>query len=334
VYGGTDGTTAKTDVAKYATGGDSWANTPQIGTVPAGRSGHSSIGTAAGIIYIFGGTSGGTYLNDVLKYNTIDCSTVASCNDNNLCTIDRCTVGSCDYGIQPQGTDCTDGIFCNGALDTCDANGVCVHGGDPCAGEAICNSQCNETARNCLAPVGTPCDDGLFCTAVDICTGGICRGLPGDPCAGNPVCNSTCSETTSSCASLAGVDCDDGLGCTLVDSCDGTGHCSGTRSPCAATDPCRQCQDSNGTALCISPAGTPCLDDGIFCNGPEVCNNGFCQSAGNPCTSCPDACLEGDKRCSCGTASSGPPQSQSDATRIQGTGVVFLLAAILSSYLL
>jgi hypothetical protein len=335
IFGGTDGTTANADIKKYAVGSDNWSNTPSLGTAPSARSGHTSIGTNAGIVYIFGGVSGaGTYLNEIVKYNAIDCSAAPACNDDNLCTVDACVVGSCDYTNRASGFDCNDNLFCNGPSDTCDANGQCIHTGDPCAAEPLCNNQCNEASDNCLAPTGTPCNDNLFCTAVDICEGGICRGQPGDPCRGNPVCNATCNEATDSCASTSGVTCDDGFGCTLVDSCNGLGACVGSQSPCSATDVCRQCQDFNGTAVCLSPTGTTCPDDGVYCNGAEQCNNGFCEHVGNPCSTCPTLCIEAERRCDCVVPSSGSGAGESGATRSSGAvGFFLVVAALLSSLL-
>ncbi|MEK6676046.1 MAG: hypothetical protein AABZ47_10390, partial [Planctomycetota bacterium] len=60
--------------------------------------------------------------------------------------------------------DCNDGTVCTN--DIC-SDGFCLH------------------SNNTL-----PCDDGLFCTASDVCGGGICAGS-GDPCTGGQLCNET-----------------------------------------------------------------------------------------------------------------------------------------------
>ncbi|HUU82787.1 MAG TPA: choice-of-anchor J domain-containing protein, partial [Phycisphaerae bacterium] len=64
--------------------------------------------------------------------------------------------------------DCDDSLFCNGA-ETCDTNGVCQPGSDPCPGQL-----CNEVLDECGSCSGDPdCDDGNDCT-VDTCAAGAC----------------------------------------------------------------------------------------------------------------------------------------------------------------
>ncbi len=39
------------------------------------------------------------------------------------------------------------------------------------------------TEKGCFSPAGSPCNDGRFCTLVDLCNGfGACVGLEIDPC--------------------------------------------------------------------------------------------------------------------------------------------------------
>ena len=88
------------------------------------------------------------------------------------------TAGNCKAA--PNGSACTDGLFCNGA-DTCSAGTCSVHTGDPCPGpdgDGNCAESCNETADNCTAadPNGSGCNDGDACTADDICQEGMCNG--------------------------------------------------------------------------------------------------------------------------------------------------------------
>lgn len=66
-------------------------------------------------------------------------------------------------------TPCDDGLYCNGA-DTCDGNFACVHAGDPCSGEALCQDLCDEDADACTEqPDQTSCGNGLR-----HCSGGAC----------------------------------------------------------------------------------------------------------------------------------------------------------------
>jgi len=251
-------------------------------------------------VIIFGGAAAAANIyNDVYKLDTIDCTANTQCPDGNLCTIDGCRVGSCIYSYEQAGTPCNDTIFCNG-LDTCDANGVCTHLGDPCMGGLPCQNRCNETFPSCNNPPEDSCDDGAFCTSNDKCDGGgSCMGGP-DPCT-TSICLSTCDETADNCNTPAGVACTDGLYCTLQDVCDGVGNCVGSGDPCPGG--CRSCSEGNSSFVCASPAGTPC-DNNIYCDGVDTCDGvGNCISPGNPCVTagCPDGCDDDLDYCKCTT---------------------------------
>ena len=116
-----------------------------------------------------------------------------------------------DSCFDPAGTVCTaDANICTD--DQCDGAGVCGH------------------------PNNTdPCDDGLFCTANDTCTGGTCTGSATDCSGAGDQCNDgVCNETGDICEPQPKADgtvCDDGLYCTQTDECD-TGQCFGSNDPC------------------------------------------------------------------------------------------------------
>jgi hypothetical protein len=164
-------------------------------------------------------------------------------------------------------------VFCNGA-DTC-VGGTCTHPGDPCAAGAECQNHCDETADNCIAPNGFACTDGLFCTATDACDGaGTCVGA-GDPCAGGAECAASCNEVADNCFAATTLPCtDDGAVCT--------------------DDLC------NGVGACGHPPNTAPCDDGLFCNGADVCSAGACTHAGDPCVGgaeCVNTCDENADNC-------------------------------------
>ena len=100
----------------------------------------------------------------------------------------KCFEGVCDNASCmpvkfPEGTDCDDGIFCNGT-EQCSAGGKCVSSGNPCADGDLCNNVCNEEEKNCFAPENTSCDDGNPCTGENLCSAnGLClEGInPCDP---------------------------------------------------------------------------------------------------------------------------------------------------------
>jgi cysteine-rich repeat protein len=174
----------------------------------------------------------------------------ATCtSDGNPCTDDVCT-GTSALCTHPNNTaSCDDGVFCNGT-DTC-AAGVCGHAGDPCTGGAECNTFCNEATDTCFNAAGTPCspdsnvctndvcdgagmcthpnnsapcDDGLFCNGVDVCSGGVCTH-PGDPCTGGPECANVCDETNNTCNVAAGTPCTPAGDPCIQDVCNGNGQC-------------------------------------------------------------------------------------------------------------
>jgi anthranilate synthase/aminodeoxychorismate synthase-like glutamine amidotransferase len=142
----------------------------------------------------------------------IACTFDSDCDDAIACTVDVCNMGVCEN--TPNNALCDDGIFCNGA-EIC-AGGFCQSPGDPCGGLA-----CDEVGDQCLCNVdadcddanpctddfcvlgncenepgfeGFPCDDGLFCTSLDLCEGGTCEGTS-DTC----LPEETCDEANDLC---------------------------------------------------------------------------------------------------------------------------------------
>lgn len=151
---------------------------------------------------------------------------------------------------------CDDGVFCNGP-ETCQ-NAICVPGTPTCFGSTPYCIESLDICAECLND--GQCSDGVFCNGVERCLNHACS--PGaEPCPGQ-FCNEVgdfCFECTVS------GDCDDSVDCTL--------------------DIC-----SNGQ--CINFPDSAACDDGVFCNGPEICHpvNG-CTSTANPCHD-PDSCDE------------------------------------------
>ena len=94
--------------------------------------------------------------------DTVECETPTDCDDDDVCTIDVCTPeGNCAYDNAPDGTACSDGIFCNGA-ETCDG-GVCEPGAPPSCddGFACTTDECNVAADECVNTPAACNDDGV-----------------------------------------------------------------------------------------------------------------------------------------------------------------------------
>ncbi len=237
---------------------------------------------------------------------------------------DQCNRGACDEAgdrcaADPinEGQICDDGLYCN-VDETCQS-GSCTGGEDrDCSGESDqCNDGfCNEGLGQCQrTPVneGSPCNDRLFCTDPDACSGGLCTGLQRNCSGAADQCNDgVCVEEVDSCEPQpkpAETPCNDGSYCTATDECNGTGTCVGTGDPCT-TECLTVCNDTDDQCD-PTAAGTSCTDDGAYCNGAEECDGaGNCGHTGDPCPSgktcdeagdtCVDSGCTSDSDCSSG----------------------------------
>lgn len=95
-----------------------------------------------------------------------------------------------------------------------------------------------------------------------------------------------------------GEQCDPGLGeCCNPSVCDFEPADWSCRTDDVCTD--HVC-DGLGTCRLVGPADGRSCDDGVFCNGADVCSGGACVHAGDPCAggaACHDTCDEGTDRC-------------------------------------
>ena len=249
-----------------------------------------------------------------------DCDTDAECDDGNPCNGTELCFASggvdtfasptchCASALPPDNTvSCaSDGTFCNGT-ELCVA-GLCNgHTGDPCP-DTDCN-HCNETDDNCFDPSGTACqDDANVCTD-DECNGaGTCLNNPNTlPC--DDLLNCTTGDICSggACAG-AQVQCDDGISCTLDACFEGSGECQFDNDQCecevdADCDDQNPCTDETCALnfTCVRSNNSDVCDDGLFCNGSDICGGGTCSiHDGNPCTGggqCNQTCNETGDNC-------------------------------------
>lgn len=211
-----------------------------------------------------------------------------NCDDGNPATVDRCIEGpppGCDHGIREcfQPADCDDSNPCTD--DRCEAF-ACV--------------------RTAL-PVGSSCDDALWCNGGGVCDAlGACVPTLGPctlPCQG---CNELLRECTiltgycliggacyaagatnpleqcQSCQpSLSRTDwswkapgtrCDDGLFCTLTDTCNAARQCVGTGARCPAAAGCVGGCDEAADTCVVQPLGFACRASVGFCDPAETCD--------------------------------------------------------------
>jgi hypothetical protein len=190
----------------------------------------------------------------------------------------------------PVGAACNDGRFCT-VGESCDSAGSCSGGFPRCLGpdgDDNCAESCDELADICTAadPEGSPCSDGLFCTAVDRCDGrGTCLGI-GDPCGGaigdgDGDCSEACDEASGSCGASDpdGAPCDDGLACTVEERCLGGICVPGGRTTCDDSTPCTD-EFCAPDGRCLREYNAIACDDGNPCTTGDRCLRGVCTGTG------------------------------------------------------
>ena len=215
--------------------------------------------------------------------------TAVVCDDGVACTTDFCDedADACDA----TGDDglCDNGLFCDGA-ETCDlALGCQVGTAVTCDDGVGCTSDfCDESADACDATADhSACDDGLYCDGAEVCDPilGCQEGTA--PCDDGVDCTiDTCDEGADSCGATANdAYCDNGAYCDGAETCDLTLGCqAGTAVTCddgvgCTADFCDESADS-----CDATADHGACDDGIYCDGAEVCDLSLdCQEGTAPC---------------------------------------------------
>jgi hypothetical protein len=198
--------------------------------------------------------------------------------------------GGADAGPIP----CVRGSDCTVLADTCNT-GACL------------NNVCVRSPTS----EGIACDDGLYCTVNDVCTMGVCTGVPrvcavtadggADPCH-----TGTCNEAAKTCVPMPA---NNGAMCTPTDPCFKAGECAGgacvgttavdcsflstecSTGVCDGVGSCKSMPDSDGTP-CNTKNPNPCvpsackagvctpdpLPDGTACNDKLPCATGVCMA--------------------------------------------------------
>ena len=216
----------------------------------------------------------------------------------------RPSAGVCDVADKCNGTDLDcpadsfkpTGFLCKAVAGPCDLPDMCTGSSASCPAS--------------YEPAGIPCRAAAgICDAPDFCTGStatctdtkktsatVCR-----PSAG--VCDvaDKCDGKTNDCPAnkfaAATVRCRNAAG-----TCDAAEYCTGLEPSCpedvykpsstvcrAAADPqCDIAETCTGSTITcpansVKPNGTVC-DDGLFCDGVDICKSGKCQiHSGDPC---------------------------------------------------
>ncbi len=236
---------------------------------------------------------------------TCQAGTAVNCSDGVACTNDSCNEATASCNNVPSNANCDDGLACNG-VETCDAvldcqAGTTVNCND---GVACTTDACNEPGGTCSnTPSNAACDDGLFCNGAETCDAVLnCQAGTAPNCNDGVACTvDSCNNATGSCDNVPNnASCDDGLACNGVETCDAVLNCqAGTAVNCNDGVGCTtdSCNEPGGT--CTNAPSNAVCDDGLFCNGAEVCNITLdCQAGGNPCVG--QGCDEVTNTCTAG----------------------------------
>jgi uncharacterized repeat protein (TIGR01451 family) len=223
-----------------------------------------------------------------------ECTLDGDCDDQNVCTENTCEGGLCATNIL-SGSNCDNGLFCDGA-GTCDADGSCVEPGNPCDDDS---PFCNESDDTCVeCEVASDCSDGLTCTGNETCsTSGTCE--PGS----SVVCevNEVCEEPSGDCVCAPGFVPDESGGCVPT-------QCA-EDSDCDDQNICTVNSCSNGLCEFLPTTREVICDNGDFCDGVGLCDNGSCIEPGNPCPEDAPLCLEDGDLCDTDDDDDGIPNS-------------------------
>jgi hypothetical protein len=220
----------------------------------------------------------------------------------------------------------SNGTACDTGQGLCAPNGACLNGACVSPTPVICTASdqchvagiCDPAQGTCSNPIkanGSSCSDALFCTATDVCTGGVCGGTPVS-CTTSP---GACYAATGTCAEGAGgFTCNyapqaPGFSCTAAGqatnkcfgsyTCDGAGACNAvtaTLNTCPSTA-CRAGGTCNpGTGNCDGSANQPAT---VACNDNNPCTTGdHCDGSGLCSPGTGSACSPGQACSAAGTA--------------------------------
>ena len=153
--------------------------------------------------------------------------------------------------------------------------------------------------------VNADCDNGLFCDGAEICNAGTCESGTAPDCGDGVSCTiDSCNESTDSCDNTPDNGaCDNGLFCDGAETCSATLGCqAGTAPNCDDGVSCTVDSCNEGSDSCDNTPNDSVCDNGLFCDGAEICNATLgCQDAADPCTGPGQTCNETNDVCEGGT---------------------------------
>jgi hypothetical protein len=328
------------DVVESCTGSD--AACPVDSFVAAGTECRGSAGTCDAAESCTGGSAAcpadvlspdGTPCNDSLYCRVNDrcvsgmcMGSSRDCDDSDSCTSDTCDEANnrCTHQLVPNpGAEGPAGHpTCSDSMDNdCDGQTDDV---DPDCRNCVVNSDCDDnndcTINTCAGGLcqtssvvdGSTCDDGLYCTVQDSCTGGVCGGGVRDCSAMSGPCTSgLCDDVGDACIAMQlgdGTPCDDGLYCSENDQCS-SGACTGSPRNCTDGNACTvdscdeaagclndtpvDCDDGDACTVDTCDTATGCVNTAADCDDGDACTLDSCD-AGSGCTNTPVDCDDSD----------------------------------------
>lgn len=241
-----------------------------------------------------------------------------ACSPDDGCTNGEEKACTCEGGLNGTQT-CADGAW---GTCGCDCQPACD--GKNCGPDG-CGGQCGD----CDQPPTSSCIDTTteqYHDATGTCQDGTCSytahqrtctlGCQGDSCLADPCDALDCDQPPNACHQATGqcvrepeahceytalddgTACNDGLYCNGAETCQ-LGECqSGAAIDCSdQANACNTASCDEETQACVAaPVAdqTPC-NDGIYCNGTEVCLSGECQAGqALDCSHLDDTCKAGD----------------------------------------
>jgi len=212
------------------------------------------------------------------------------CDDGVECTADACdsAVDACVH--TPEDSRCDDGRFCNG-LETCDAVNDCQAGVAPsCDDNVPCTvDSCDPDLDDCIsAPEDGRCDNGRFCDGEEFCDPSLgCRSGERPDCDDGVECTAdVCDSAVDACMHTPeDARCDDGRSCNGLEMCDALTDCRpGVAQSCDDHVSCTVDSCDTVTGECEYVPDDKLCDNGVFCDGAEVCDPAIgCRSGDEPC---------------------------------------------------
>ena len=225
-------------------------------------------------------------------------------DDGLACTVDACHEATQQVSHIPDHSLCDNGLFCDG-VETCDVLAGCQSGLAPTLDDGVaCTVDACDDAIDTVThtPVDASCDNGVTCDGVETCD--VALGCLADPSVnmddGVDCTLDLCDDVTGQIIHVPDhAACSDGVFCTGSEVCDVNQGClPGTPPPVDDGIPCTvdSCDEETDTVIHV-PDHASC-QNGLFCDGEEVCNAamGCIQGAppdlsdGVPCTV--DSCSE------------------------------------------